>query len=404
MKFARIVIGVASLCVWGACKDIPQAPPEVVPTVSPYTTILIDVDPYNDYSAPQYPSLIVSGPTTFGLVYGLVDMGKIRFAGCPNGCDQRNYWVVGTPDSNTVIGRFVSAVLAHERLEIAYQAKSSIGSNPGLRFATCPGLCQRSTGWSVTDIDTVAYTGNFVSMAAAAGTTHIAYVTIEAQLRYTVCAGGCENPSAWHATTVDSVGSTFETQVGVDGSGTVHIVYVASDQSGGEHLKHARCSAACDISTNWQTSTIGPGSLPSLTVDASGELHLAYVDSTGHGIRVAHCPTGCAGGTAWQASSIVVGANDGPRVWDVALIAQHAGKLHLAYSASRFDSVHYDVIRLGSCTSSCLTSQSWSFGTIDSARFNTTTFVALAADSVGHIGVARARTAALRFTLVKEDQ
>lgn len=99
MKSAALVAGAVSLALI-ACNDIPQAPPEVVPTAPTVTKIRIDSQFYADYSnAIVYPSLVLSGTTTFGLTYGLWEAGRYRFAGCPIGCEERRNWVVGDPDT-----------------------------------------------------------------------------------------------------------------------------------------------------------------------------------------------------------------------------------------------------------------------------------------------------------------
>ena len=403
MKHARVIACVASLCGL-ACKDIPQAPPEVVPTAPTFTKIRIDSQVNADYSyGIAYPSLVLSGTTTFGLTYGLTERGRYRFAGCPIGCEERRNWVVGDPDTTAGFnGTYSASAATDESMQTAYQLWTR-GAAPLLKYASCIAQCQRASSWSSTAVDTNSVTGFFVSLGARFGTTHIAYVTAEqlgigdttGGLRYAACSTDCTTMNAWTRTAVD-VDAYGETQIAVDPAGVVHIVY---RRLGDDNLRYARCAAVCTTTANWQLSAIAPGVSPSLAVDASANLALAYVDSARGLLRVAACAAGCASGV-WTEGVVAT-----PEGWtnDVALTISPSGKLYLTYATMTslsFDG--YGLVRLGGCVSQCSLAANWSFVTVDSTERYQPWVVSVALDSAGHAGIAHADSYAMYFTLVKE--
>lgn len=409
------VVCMVSMCWLIACKDIPQAPPETVPTPSPSTTIVIDSQFYADYThAIPYPSVIVSGTTTFGITYGMVEYGQFRFAGCPIACEERRNWVVGSPDtSSSGIGHYSAAADDGGPMQTAYQAWPNTGPAK-LKYASCAALCQYTSSWSTTSVDTVGGTGYFVSMAAKLGRTHIAYIThgelgVVSRLRYAACSGDCLTMGEWSTTTVDT-GAYNDTQVAVDPMGAVHILYQISD-SIQRNLMYARCAIGCGNTANWQTFRIGAGTLPTLAVDASGNLTLAYVDGfyefdEPDSIVTAICAAGCASG-AWQSGGVLF---KGQSVRDVSLAAGASGEALLAYGAtvrgpgdSINEVIDYGILRLGNCSSNCALASSWQFLTVDSVRWFGPDYVSLALDSAGHAGVAHSTSGALRFSLIKAD-
>lgn len=404
MKSSLFVVCCASLSWLYACNDIPQAPPEAVPSAPTSRRILIDSQFYADYShAIVYPSLVLSGTTTFGLTYGLFEYGRYRFAGCPVGCEQRRNWVVGDPDtSRGSLGDYGASAAVDDRMETAYQLWTPAGS-PTLKYASCFGLCQRSSGWSVTNVDT-NHAGFFVSLAARFGATHIAYVTLATSsaadtglgLHYAVCSSDCTRMDAWSRTSVDS-GAYGETQIVIDPAGVAHIVYQRGSLD--DHLRYARCTAACTTTANWRLSTIGTGMYTSLAVDANANLTLAYVDTAGAILRVATCAAGCASGV-WTEGVVTT-----PESWvnDVALTVAPSGKLYMAYTTSTaLAATDYGIIRLGRCTSECAVAASWHFVTVDSSERYHPWVVSLALDSAGHAGIAHANSYGMYFTLLKE--
>lgn len=403
MKPALVVACVASL--WGlACKEIPQAPHEVVPTAPTFTKIRIDSQFNADYgNAIVYPSLVLSGTTTFGLTYGLSEAGRYRFAGCPIGCEERHNWVVGDPDTTAGFTGFYSASAAtDESMQTAYQLWTR-GARPVLKYASCIAQCQRPSSWSTTAVDTNSVTGFFVSLGARFGTTHIAYVTAEqlgigdttGGLRYAACSTGCTTMHAWTRTAVD-IDAYGETQIAVDPAGVVHIVY---RRLGDDNLRYARCAAACTTTANWQLSAITAGVYPSLAVDESANLALAYADSAVGPLRVATCAAGCATGV-WTEGVVAT-----PEGWtnDVALTISPSGKLYLTYGTITSMGLDgYGMVRLGGCASRCSLAANWSFITVDSTKSYQPWVVSVALDSTGHAGIGHADSYAMYFTLVKE--
>src|SRR5262245_3769957 len=413
--FAQGVVCMVSVCWLNACKDIPQAPPETVPTPVPSTTIVIDSQFNADYGgAIPYPSVIVSGTTTFGITYGMMELGKFRFAGCPIGCEERRNWVVGDLDTSgqVIVGAYSAAADDGGRLQTAYDRPMPLKSS--LKYASCAALCHYTSSWSFTVVDTVGVTGYNVSMAAKLGRTHIAYITpgqlgVVSRLRYAACSGDCLTVAEWSSTTVDT-GAYGDTQIAVDPMGAVHIVYQTRD-SIQRNLVYARCAISCSTAANWQIFRIGGGARPSLAVDASGNLTLAYVEGFDEfdepdSIVTAICAAGCASG-AWQRADVLF---KGQNVRDVSLAVGASGTTFIAYGAtvpapgdSVYEVIDYGILRLGHCSSNCALASSWQFLTVDSVRWYRPDHVSLALDSAGHAGIAHSNSGALRFSLIKAD-
>ena len=413
MKSAALFAGAVSLALV-ACKDVPQAPPDVVPPPPPATTIVIDSQFYADYAyAITYPSLVVSGPTTFGLTYRLWEAGLYRFAGCPIDCENRRNWVVGDADTAADDrAEYNAATTSDDRMQTAYQLWPS-GATAVLKYASCVALCQHMANWSTTNVDTTAQTGFFVSLAARPGQTHIAYLTLagnsqqtQTGLHYARCSSDCLTMNAWTTTRVDSA-AYGDTQIAVDPADVVHIVYTVPDPSDPFflRLKYARCATGCSSTSNWQMFMIGPGHLPSLAVDAGANLTLAYVVD-GRPAHVATCATGCPAG-AWQGGA-VVDVPEGKFVYDVSLVPAASGRTYLAYGTTVTDSgtngysTNYGIVRLGRCDVTCSDSSNWRFMTVDSTATTSPYFVSLALDSAGHAAIVHASSAFVRFSLVKQ--
>lgn len=413
MKPSQFVVSCALFNWLCACKDIPQAPPEIVPAAPTYAKIRIDSQFPSDVGrAIVYPSLVLSGTTTFGLTYGLDEpepTPRFRFAGCSVACEVRRNWFVGNPDTSLgSLGAYSASAAVDDRMQTAYQLWPN-AADPVLKYASCVALCQRSSSWSVTNVDTNRVTGFFVSLSARFGATHIAYITARQLgiadtadgLRYAVCSNDCTTIDAWTKTTVDT-SANGETQIAIDPAGVVHIVYQRFGPAG--NLRYARCTAACTTRANWELSTIGAGIYPSLAVDAGANLTLAYVDTTGSRVRFATCAAGCASGI-WTDGVVTT-----PEGWanDVELAAAPSGKVYLTYGtisrtpSPEYGFVEYGLVRLGGCMSACSVAANWHFVTVDSTTWYHPWVVSLALDSVGHAGVAHADSYAMYFTLVKE--
>jgi hypothetical protein len=381
-----------------AC-DNAQAPPEVVPPPPAFTTIVVDSQFGADYDhAIRYPTIAVSEGTTLNLLYGLFENGQLRYAGCPIACDERRYWRVGTSDSGSA-GDFVGAAVANQQIHVAFQAWRPAGFPAYLKYGTCPGLCDQSSNWTGTEVDTLGNTGWLVSMTADPAAVHIAYLRYAnpMQLRYATCAASCGSASSWSLTTIDTAQGFGETQIVHDATAGLHIVYEVLDIHGTNppSLRYTTCSAACTSAANWHTVPIGTGRLPSLTMTSDGRLSLAYVDGPGT-IRAAICAVACVTG-GWSSAPLVASSS----VTDVALAIAPDGGWHLAYADDGIVESRDRVVRYATCASSCSDSLNWRSMTIDSTEFAPTYFVALAIDSTNRVTLAHATSGVLRATTIK---
>ncbi len=389
---------VCAAATFAACDDA-HAPPEVVPPPPAYTTVVVDSQFGADYDhAIRYPTIAVSAGTTLNLLYGLFEMGQLRYAGCPIACDERRNWRVGDPDSGTA-GDFVGAAVGNQRIHVAFQAWRPAGFPAYLKYGACPGLCDQPSKWTVTDVDTVGNTGWLVSMTANPAAVHIAYLRYAnpMQVRYATCAAACGSASSWSLTTIDTAQGFGETQIVHDALGGLHVVYEVLDIHGTSPpaLRYATCSADCRIAANWQMTPLGAGHLPSLTMTGDGRLSLAYVDGSG-AIRAAMCRPACTTG-GWSSTAIVTATT---AVTDVALLVGPDGHWHLAYSDVGGLEPDNQVVRYSTCASTCADSLNWQSLAIDATQFPPVYFVALAVDSTNRVTVAHATSGALRVTTI----
>lgn len=362
-------------------------------------TIVVDSQFGADYDhAIRYPTIAVSAGTTLNLLYGLFETGRLRYAGCPIACDERRNWRVGDPDSGTT-GDFVGAAVGNQQVHVAFQAWRPAGFPAYLKYGACPGLCDQSSHWAVTEVDTVGNTGWLVSMAADPAAVHIAYLRYAnpMQLRYATCSASCGSAGSWSLTTIDTAQGFGETQIVHDATAGLHIVYEVLDIQGTNppSLRYTTCSAVCTDAANWHTVPIGTGRLPSLSVTSDGRLSLVYVDGAGT-IRAAICAFACTTG-GWPSAPLVVSNS----VTDVALAIASDGRWHLAYANDGGADFTDRVVRYAVCASTCVDSLNWRSMTIDSIQIPPVYFVALAVDSTNRVSLAHATSGALRLTTIK---
>jgi hypothetical protein len=368
----------AALLAAAACKEGRRAPTEP-PAAPSFGTLIVDfIIGGGDAGAElRYPTVLVAGPQVY-FVY-VEPAGQVaRFAGCPGSCDRQGNWRVGTIRTESSGANFSAAVLTRSGLQVVYNSYSA----GGLRYLTCPGLCDDSTHWQMLDVDTAGATGLYAALAAnQAGGLRALYVRVDNNkgwLQYAECEAGCLSAANWRLATIDSQGGAGDPAVGIDGGGRIHVVYRAPNPSGSSYgIRYATCAAACTDPTNWgiipldETPGFTYDAPLSLGIGADNHLHLIYW--TLGDLRYATCPANCSSLASWEIA--VVATNAGyPR--GSALAIGPSGRVHLAYSDGE--------VRYASCDSGCAHLSGSQWITVAPRGFGGSgyDFVALAIDSL----------------------
>ncbi len=178
--------------------------------------------------------------------------------------------------------------------------------------------------WTTMTIDAEANRGQSSSIAVdASGGVHVGYVDADA-VRYAHRAPG----EAWATSAVEAAAFRFPqwpTSLAVDASGVVHLSYSVpgrpSDRPATDSSAWLRY-AYLEPTRGWTASTVDTyGGDGSLAVDASGEVHLAYVYFSGWQMRYAHGRHG-----AWTTDVPDVVADRHPSVE-----VDTSGVVHLVY-------------------------------------------------------------------------
>jgi len=184
-----------------------------------------------------------------------------------------------------------------------------------LRYATCAGLCAQSTSWQRVTVDTAANSGLASSLVIDAGGLHATYQVFNGQgdLRYAACAGACLQAASWQVATIDSIGDTgHDASLAADASGQLHVTYIERGNGGRGRLKYAFCGTGCTTATNWQVAVIDSAtylfaSARALAVDGSARRHLVYQKSDTLGVAplyYARCDSECTNAANWQTALV----------------------------------------------------------------------------------------------------
>jgi hypothetical protein len=151
--------------------------------------------------------------------------------------------------------------------------------------------------------------------------------------------------------TVDGGGIPLEdegecTTVAVDSLGTVHITYLSVAEAS---VKHAWCSADCNVLGSWQTELVdtGPSSAhgygrdENMVIDQSNNLHVSYRDYgglvdpnnlNGDGINILKYARKDAVSGLWQ--NVIVDDTEGG-VTDTFIKVSNNGRIHITYHAKK---------------------------------------------------------------------
>jgi hypothetical protein len=234
-----------------------------------------------------------------------------------------------------------------------------------LRYATCAGLCAQSTSWQRVTVDTAANSGLASSLVIDAGGLHATYQVFNGQgdLRYAACAGACLQAASWQVATIDSIGDTgHDASLAADASGQLHVTYIEHRSGGRGYLKYAFCGTGCATATNWQVGIIDSAtylfaSARALAVDGSGRRHLVYQKSDTLGVApplyYARCDSGCTSAANWQSALV-----DSAPLFIAAPVLALDGDGHPR--SGYWDRLNnQDVITYATCDTECTTPNAW---------------------------------------------
>ena len=263
----------------------------------------------------------------------------LTYATCSTNCTNAANWQHVIVDSTGSVGDYTSlAVGGNGSLHVAYLD----ATNASLKYATCTANCVAATSWTTTTVDNAGDVGLYASLAlSGTGRLHVTYWDFtNADLKYATCAVSCATGANWQAVTVDGSGSGGSaTALALDASGGVHVTY--SDNTNG-NLRYATCPATCTVAAGWQAMTVDSvgevASSSALVVDGNGRVHVAYRDDTNSNLKYATCAAGCATAAGWRALTV---DDDGDVGSFPSLVVDASGRLHIAYWDVSSDNLKY---------------------------------------------------------------
>jgi hypothetical protein len=212
-----------------------------------------------------------------------------------------------------------------------------------LEHATCQNTCATPANWVVGVIDSGVEAGSFSSVAIDPNhNVHVIYFEhSKGDLRYGSCAGPCTS-NAWTTVAIDSAGVVgIGGSLVIDASGTLHLSYL--DATAG-WIKYASCSNSCSVPGNWSitrvaqvadTPQIGQWSgfyYTSLALAPSGQVNIAFHDLTTGALRASSCAVGCTAEAGWQTTTISSRGHNFGDSYEPSLKVDQAGIRHLAWA------------------------------------------------------------------------
>ena len=232
-----------------------------------------------------------------------------------------------------------------------------------LFYAECSGACATAASWTLVALDTLGNIGSSSAIAVdASNRVHIVYRDDRLQrFRYATCASACNNVLAFSFATVDSssIGVGVSPSITVTPAGVVHTAYYDYINA---YLRYSICLAACGLNTNWVNGTADPGGSTGFVGETSAILvdgatrHIVYQDSAGNSLKYATCTVTCVGAGDWTTAPISLA--DGGK--NPSLAFGPNKELEVTYYAATTGAAKFAF-----CASACITIANWT--TIDLA-------------------------------------
>lgn len=272
--------------------------------------------------------------------------------------------VLLTGGGNTVL---MSAALlpgTEYRASLAPTIQSTLGTQLGTAYTWS--FTTRAFQAFALDSGRTGYAGRLGLARDNTGTLHAVYAdSVNGDLFYATCAAVCSTGASWTIVPIDTVGNIGSSSaIAVDGNRRVHIIYRDDEHM---RLRYATCTAPCGAATIFRfatvdSSSVGVGLAPSITVDGNNNVHAVYYDFIGTWLRYATCTAvDCAIAAAWSSGNV----DFGPFVGNTnTIIADQSNRLHVAYSDSSTGRLRY-----ATCAISCASLNAWSVGDISLTQF-----------------------------------
>jgi hypothetical protein len=230
-----------------------------------------------------------------------------------------------------------------------------------LFYAECSGACASAGSWTVVALDTLGNIGSSSAIAVdASNRVHIVYRDDRLnRFRYATCATACTDVLAFAFATVDSssIGVGVSPSITVTPAGVVHTAYYDYINA---YLRYSICLAACGLNTNWVNGTADPGGSTGFVGETSAILvdgatrHIVYQDSAGNSLKYATCTITCVGAGDWTTAAISLA--DGGK--NPSLAFGPNKELEVTYYAGTTGATKFAF-----CASACITIANWT--TID---------------------------------------
>lgn len=171
---------------------------------------------------------------------------------------------------------------------------------------------------------------------------------------YAACAGNCDVPGNWWRTVFDP--SNGGDPAAALTSTAIHVVYIDFFNN----LRYATCAGHCWQASDWQFTNLGQatGWQVALAADSADRLHLAWQTyNGGYQLNYSQCQAACTLPANWSTASIDTGEDE---LIPSGIQVDRTGRIHLAF--------HHlsSGVRYATCDSFCSTSGNWSFVDIDS--------------------------------------
>lgn len=247
----------------------------------------------------------------------------------------------------------------------------------------------------VLDTGRVGYFGRLALAKDSLGGLHAVYAdSVQGDLLYAQCAGTCAAAGNWTVVALDTLGNIGSSSaIAVDASNRVHIVY-RDDRL--NRFRYASCATACTDVLAFQfatvdSSSIGVGVAPSITVTPAGVVHTAYYDYINAYLRYSICLTACGLATSWVNGTADAGGSTG-FVGETSAILVDGATRHIVYQDSAGNGLKY-----ATCTSACVGAGDWITGAITIADGGKNPSLAFGPNKELEVTYYAATTGAARF-------
>ena len=296
------------------------------------------------------------------------------------------------PPTNTVGSFFVARdgktfsanakVDANGGMHMAFAVFASVGDNPPLVYAYCPGpaaVCATDAGWKgVALSDTV---GEVQLQLTPDGKPRLLVQRYSTELShdqyvYGECDSNCTAASQWQFTTLVTIGGTDvfgkdnpQHSFALDPWGRPRFVFTNGYGAGWTPgVYYAYCDEGCNDANNWYATQIEEGpqnrslefDFPALTFTSDGRPRIiANMSFSGEaqGVRYLECDTNCGDLSGWASVALYPRGGGVSASWD--LVLDPFDRPRVAFYQASTNDGSGDRLFYASCNSDCVSAASW---------------------------------------------